>query len=58
MRLPEVKIRVGLGRSTIYRRMEAGTFPKAKSLGGGLVAWVESDIDGWIAERMACPSDY
>ena len=53
VRLPEVQKRVGLGRSTIYRRIGEGTFPKPKSLGGGLVAWLESDIDAWIDERIA-----
>lgn len=53
VRLPEVQKRVGLGRSTIYRRIGEGTFPKPKSLGGGLIGWLESDIDAWIDERIA-----
>ena len=32
--LPEVQHRVGLGRSTIYRWMSEGKFPKPVQLGG------------------------
>lgn len=52
LRLPAVKARVGLGRSTIDRRMKLGEFPKSIPIGGGLVGWVESDIEEWIQQRI------
>lgn len=52
IRLPEVQHRVGLGRSTIYRWMAEGKFPKPVQLGGYAVAWAESDIEAWIADRL------
>ena len=52
IRLKEVQNRVGLGRSTIYRWMDEGKFPKPYSLGGHAVAWLESDIDLWIATKL------
>ena len=51
LRLSEVLARVGLGRSSIYNRIRAETFPKPVDLGGA-VAWVEAEIDAWIAERI------
>lgn len=51
VRLPEVRRRVGLGASTIYRYLAAGKFPRPVEIGGGRVAWYESDIDAWIASR-------
>ena len=48
LRLPEVKKRTGLGRSTIYNKIEAETFPKQIPLGGNMVGWYESDIDAWV----------
>ena len=51
LRQPEVLHRVGLARSTIYRMMEAGTFPRPVKIGQRAVAWPESDIERWIAER-------
>lgn len=51
IRLKEVQHRVGLGRSTIYRWMSEGKFPKPVQLGGSTVAWAEGDVDQWIADR-------
>lgn len=48
IRIREVQHRVGLGRSTIYRWMAQGKFPKPLQLGGYSVAWLEDDIDEWI----------
>ena len=53
IRLPEVKRRVGLGRSTIYRLMESGAFPKAHKLGLRAIAWSEAEVEGWIANRIS-----
>lgn len=53
MRCPEVVNRVGLSRSAIYARVKAGTFPAPVSTGGNSVAWVASEIDQWISERIA-----
>ena len=51
LRLKEVKMRVGLGRSTIYRWTSEGRFPKPVRLGGNSVGWIESTIDTWIKSR-------
>lgn len=53
IRLREVLHRTGLSRSTVYRRMELGQFPKRYPLGGRIVAWAEREIDQWIAEQVA-----
>jgi prophage regulatory protein len=53
LRLPIVKERTGLSRSTIYLRMSHGAFPRQFSLGGGqAIGWLESDIEDWIAEQV------
>lgn len=49
LRLPEVRQRVGLSTSTLYRRVLAGEFPADVPLGGRTVGWRESDIAAWIA---------
>jgi prophage regulatory protein len=53
IRLKEVQHRVGLGRSTIYRWMAEGKFPKPVQLGGSTVAWSEREVDRWIANRLS-----
>ncbi|WP_239806620.1 helix-turn-helix transcriptional regulator [Croceicoccus hydrothermalis] len=49
IRIKEVQYRTGLGRSTIYRWMNQGKFPKSVRLGSFLVAWHEDEIESWIA---------
>ncbi|MXO91040.1 helix-turn-helix transcriptional regulator [Pontixanthobacter aquaemixtae] len=53
IRLPEVQHRVGLGRSTIYRWMADGKFPKPVQLGSYAVAWAEDDVDTWVECRLS-----
>ncbi len=53
LRLPVVKARTGLSRSTIYLRLSQGEFPKPISLGPRAVGWIESEITDWIAARIA-----
>lgn len=52
IRLPEVMRRTGRGRTAIYTDMAAGKFPPSVSIGPRAVAWPESAIDEWIAERV------
>lgn len=51
LRLPEVLSIVGLSRPTLYRRIRAGEFPGAYSLGGNCVAWKRSEVEDWIENR-------
>jgi len=53
MRLKEVKYQVGLGRTSIYSAIKAGTFPKPHSLGARAVAWASDEISGWIDSRIS-----
>jgi prophage regulatory protein len=53
IRIKEVQHRVGLGRSTIYRWMAEGKFPKPVQLGVSTVAWSEGEVDRWIANRLS-----
>lgn len=53
LRLPAVKLRTGLSRSTIYLRIANGTFPAPVSLGARAVGWIEAEIDGWIAHQIS-----
>ena len=51
LRLPEVKRRTGLSRSSIYNRIANGEFPRGFSLGGRARGWLELEIEKWIAAR-------
>lgn len=53
LRLPTVKARTGLSRSTIYLRIAQGAFPKPIPLGGRAVGWVEEEVDDWLQQKIA-----
>ena len=52
LRRKEVEQITGRSRSAIYEGMASGTFPKPVKIGARAVAWPESVIRQWIAERM------
>jgi prophage regulatory protein len=52
IRRKEVQLKTGLGASSIYAMMKQGKFPKSITLSERRVAWLESDIDQWIADRI------
>ena len=46
-----IAARTGLARSTIYRYVEAGYFPRQRHLGPGRVGWLASEVRTWMATR-------
>ena len=66
IRKPEVKLRTGLKNTALWRAMKYDGFPRSvrlsdptkkpnafgKGRNSGAVAWVESEVDQWIASRM------
>lgn len=50
-RRKEVENLTGLSRSTIYDKMKDGSFPRPVNLSTRAVAWPESVIAKWLAER-------
>ena len=53
IKLKQVMDCTGLARSTVYKFMADGQFPKPVKLGSKMVAWVESEIQEWIKQRMS-----
>lgn len=53
LRLPEVIHQCGLSRSTLYDLIARNSFPAQVSLGGKNVAWLQSEVTAWMAERIA-----
>ncbi|WP_272519384.1 MULTISPECIES: helix-turn-helix transcriptional regulator [unclassified Providencia] len=53
IRLPEVMRRTGYGKAWIYRLIEAGQFPKSVKIGTRSIAFVESEVDEWVANKIA-----
>jgi prophage regulatory protein len=54
IRLKEVELKTGLPRSTIYRQIKAGKFPRQFLLGGSRsVGWWSSEVDEWLDAASA-----
>ena len=53
LRLREVMARTGLGRSMVYELIGKKQFPTPINLGVRAVGWLASEIDAWIAKRIA-----
>ena len=51
LRPPEVMERTGLSRTTLWRRVRAGTFPPPRELGVNAIGWPASTISAWLAGR-------
>ena len=52
LRLPDVLTRVGWGRSTLYMKVKNGEFPPPIALGPRARAWISSEVDGWIQQKI------
>lgn len=52
LRLPQVVGRVGFGKSTIYALIKRGQFPSPIALGARARAWISTEVDAWIAQRI------
>ena len=52
LRLPEVKAKTGKCASAIYAEGATGAFPAPIKIGSRASAWVEAEVDAWIAERI------
>lgn len=52
IKLKDVMSNTGLGRSTIYKYIAEGAFPKPVSLGARAVAWVESEVEDWVLDKI------
>jgi prophage regulatory protein len=53
--MKQVLERVGLSRTTLYERMDAGTFPQSIALGPKRIAFVESQVDAWMQAQIEAP---
>ena len=57
LRRREVERITGMSRSSIYRRMQSGGFPRPVRVGPSAVRWKESDITAWVESRPEATGD-
>lgn len=51
LRIPQVMERTGLRRTTIYKLMREGNFPKPRQLTSSAVGWREDEVEEWLSAR-------
>ena len=51
LRIDTVMHLTGLSRTTIWRMERDGRFPKHRVTGKRATGWVESEVQGWLAQR-------
>lgn len=52
LRINSVLSRTGLSRSTLYRKVQNGTFPKQLKLSQRCAGWRESAVNAWLRNPM------
>lgn len=52
LRLTDVQDKTGLAKSTVYKYVDAGLFPRPIYLGGRAVGWIDSEIHEWLQEKQ------
>ena len=52
LRLPKVKEKTGLSRSTIYAKVRDGSFVAPVQLSARAVGWRSSEVDAWLEARV------
>lgn len=57
LRINTVLERTGLSRSTMYRKMQNGTFPKNVQISTRCAGWRESAVAEWLKNPMFYDAD-
>jgi prophage regulatory protein len=52
LRLPDVKTRTGLSRSSIYKFVSAGMFPAPIRIGTRAIGWLDDEVEAWMLARI------
>ena len=52
LRLPAVMERTGLSRSSVYKLIAEGRFPKQVRLSKRSVGWLQSELNSWVRQQI------
>ena len=64
VRMREVQKKIGISRSTVYDWINPNSprfddsFPKPVRLGVNSVGWVDTELEDWLAEKIAARAGY
>jgi prophage regulatory protein len=52
IRMPDLRQKVGLSRSQIYKLIQQEQFPRPVKLGEKVSVWVDSEIEEWMSKQV------
>ncbi|MBA2920651.1 AlpA family phage regulatory protein [Sphingomonas sp. MAH-20] len=52
LRISTVLAKTGLSRSTMYRKIDQGTFPRQVKISDRCAGWYESEVEAWLRNPM------
>lgn len=64
VRMREVQKKIGISRSTVYDWINPSSprfddsFPKPVRLGVNSVGWIDTELEDWLAEKIAARAGY
>jgi prophage regulatory protein len=57
LRIKEVMARTGLKRTTLYAKINQGTFPRQLQISERCTGWRQSEVERWLRDPMGYRSD-
>ena len=48
----QLRDRIGLSKTSIYNRINSGTFPRPVPIGPKRVVFIESEVEGWMRAQI------
>ena len=52
LRMPDLKTKVGLSKSQIYKLIQQDEFPKPIKLGDKIAVWTNSEVEEWMSAKV------
>jgi prophage regulatory protein len=52
IRMPDLRQKVGLSRSQIYKLIQQEQFPRPVKLGEKVSVWVDSEVEEWMSKQV------
>lgn len=52
IRMPDLRQKVGLSRSQIYKLIQQEQFPRPVKLGDRVSVWVDSEVEEWMSKQV------
>jgi prophage regulatory protein len=50
--MPDLRTKVGLSKSQIYKLIQQGEFPKQIKLGDKIAVWIDSEVEEWMSSKV------